>query len=618
MEACPLSGVNSCPEHASGMPGILFANLISTLMASQCALGNPEIYPENMSNRLESNYDFIIVGSGSAGAVIANRLSEIENWKILLLEAGGDPSVTSEIPALVFSTVGSSSDWAYKAEPEENICQGMADKQCHLSGGKVLGGSSTINAMLYVRGHRRDYDNWASSGNVGWSYDDVLPYFKKSEDIQVAIKDDNASKLHGTSGLLTIERFGDIDPLKSVLIDAWQEMGYKYLENGEETVGVMKSFGTLRQGTRCSTAKAFLSPNKEKRNLHVSKFSHVTKILIDSDTKIAYGVQFKTGNNIKTVKASKEIILSAGSINSPQLLMLSGIGPREHLQEIGIEPFIKDLPVGHNLQDHFIHYGVAFSLDKSKRQPIPPQIILDATYAIFTGKKGPFSAIGVTDVLAFISTENDPDYPDIEFHHIHIPYNDSYLIPEFVKVAGFSPKTAKSYIDLGHMSDVIIVIPTLLRPKSTGTILLKSSDPFDKPRIFTHYLSDREDVEKMLKAVEYANKLAETNVMKFLKAEVEKLKYENCDSVFGSKAYWECSLRNVGSTIHHPVGTCKMGPDDDPEAVVDPELKVKGIKGLRVADASIMPTIISGNTNAAVVMIGEKVSDLLKQNWIKN
>jgi choline dehydrogenase-like flavoprotein len=615
MEACTIAGANPCPGHVAGMPGILFSNFISTLMASQCALGNPEIYPENVSHRLDSTYDFIIVGAGSAGAVIANRLSEIGDWNILLLEAGGDPPLTSEIPALLFSSIGSSSDWGYKAEPEEGICQGMTNKQCYLPRGKVLGGSSTINAMLHVRGHRRDYDNWASSGNVGWSYEDVLPYFKRSEDLQAVYKGKDVSKAHGVGGLLTVEHFYDADPLKAAMINAWKELGYKYLEDGETTIGVMKSFGTLRQGTRCSTAKAFLSPIKQRKNIHVAKFSHVTKILVDPDTKTAYGVQFKNGNELKTARASKEIIISAGTVNSPQLLMLSGIGPREHLEEMGIKPIISDLPVGQNLQDHFIHFGLVFSVYKSNPQPTPPQIVLDATYHILTGKKGPLSAIGITDVLTFMSTENDPDYPDIEFHHVHLPFNDSYLIPEFVKSIGFSPKTGKAYLDLGSKSDVIITIPTLLRPKSKGAILLKSSDPFDKPRIFTNFLSDNEDIEKMLKATEYANRLAGTDVMKSLEATPEKLKFDNCGAEFGSKKYWECALRNVGSAIFHPVGTCKMGTD--PDAVVDPQLRVKGVKGLRVADASIMPTIISGNTNAAAIMIGEKVSDLLKENWTK-
>jgi choline dehydrogenase len=614
METCTPASASACPALATGTPAILFSNLINTLMAAQCALGNPEIYPENMSHRLESTYDFIIVGAGSAGAVIANRLSEIDNWKILLLEAGGDPSVTSEIPYFMFSSLGSSIDWDYKMEREDDICQGMTDTQCSLPRGKVLGGCSTINAMLYIRGQRRDYDSWAAAGNVGWSYDDVLPYFKKSEDLQAIIKGDEASKLHSTGGPLTVERFADMDPLKHAIIDAWKELGYKYLEDSEEIIGVMKSLGTLRNGTRCSTAKAFLSPIKNKKNVHVAKFSHVTKILIDPDTKTAYGVQFKSGKDLKVAKASKEIIISAGSINSPQLLMLSGIGPREHLEEIGIKP-VSDLPVGQNLQDHFAHFGTAFSIHKSK-QPFPQQAILDATYAMFTGKKGLFSALGITDVITFISTENDPSYPDIQFHHLHLPYNDSYITGDFVKSIGFSPKVAQTYLDLSSESDIVLVFPALLRPKSKGKILLRSSDPLDKPRIFTHYLSDREDVEVMLKATEHAEKLARTNTMKLLKADLEHLKFDNCEAPFGSKQYWECSLRNVGTTLHHPAGTCKMGPDGDPEAVVDPHLRVRGVQRLRVADASIMPNIISGNTNAPAIMIGEKVSDLLKGDWV--
>jgi choline dehydrogenase-like flavoprotein len=616
MESCTTAGVSACPERVTGMPGILFSNLINTLLASQCALGNPEIYPENMSHRLEPTYDFIIVGAGSAGAVIANRLSEIDNWKILLLEAGGDPSVTSEIPYFMFRTTETSNDWGYKTEREDGICQGMIDKRCSYARGKVLGGCSTINAMLYIRGHSRDYDSWATSGNIGWSYDDVLPYFKKSEDMQVVIKGDETSKCHSAGGLLTVDNFDDTNPLKPTVIDAWKDLGYKYLDDCEETVRVMKSFGTLRQGTRCSTAKAFLSPIKDKKNVHVAKFCQVTKILIDPDTKTAYGVQFKTGKDLKKAKASKEVIISAGSINSPQLLMLSGIGPREHLEEMGIRP-IHDLPVGQNLQDHFVNFGVAFSVHNSE-QPPPPQLILDATYAMFMGKKGPLSAFGITDVLTFISTENDHSYPDIQYHHIHLPYNDSYYTRAFVKAIGFSPEIAQTYVDLSSKSDVVLVVPTLLRPKSKGKILLTSADPLDNPRIFTHYLRDLEDVEKMLKAIEHAEKLAGTNTMKSLKARLEYLTFDNCEAEYGSKQYWECSLRNVGTTIYHPVGTCKMGPNDDPEAVVDPKLRVKGIRRLRVADASIMPTIVSGNTNAPVIMIGEKVSDLLKETWLNN
>lgn len=608
--------MSHCPGHVTGVPQMFFTQFINTMLAAQCAIGNPEIYPENIAHNLASEYDFIVVGAGSAGSVVANRLSEVENWKILLLEAGGDPTLESEIPGLLFSTLGSSIDWGYKADPQEGVCQGMKDKQCRWPRGKVLGGSSSINAMLHVRGHRQDYDNWAAQGNTGWSYKDVLPYFKKSEDFTIDA-DENISKLHGKDGFLTIEHYADIHPLKPALIGAWKEQGYSDRLDDENMIGVTKSFANLRDGKRCSTAKAFLAAIKDRSNLHVSKFSQATKILIDEDTKTAYGVQFKVGDTIKEVRAKKEVIISAGAIGSPQLLMLSGIGPKRHLEEIGIKPLLEDLPVGSNLQDHFIHFGLVFSLNKSKPQPVPPQILIDSMYAILTGKKGIFSTIGLTDIHGFISTENDPNYPDLQFHYMHIPFNDSYLLSELIRAIGFNQEVTKTLLNLNSKSDLFFVVTTLLRPKSRGQILLKSTDPSDHPRIIANYLKESEDLEVMLKGIEHGIKLGETNIMKSLEAELEKLNFENCEAEFGSREYWECSLRTVGSTIYHPVGTCKMGPDNDPSAVVDPELRVKGVKNLRVADASIMPTITSGNTNAPSVMIGEQVSDLIKSKWLQ-
>ena len=607
--------MSPCPGHVTGAPQMFFAQFINTMMAAQCVLGSPEIYPENMSHNLDSEYDFIVVGAGSAGSVIANRLSEEENWKVLLLEAGGDPTISSEIPGFLFSTIGSSIDWGYRTEPQEGSCQGIKDKQCRWPRGKTLGGSSSINAMLHVRGHRKDYDNWADLGNTGWSYEDVLPYFKKSEDFTIEA-DETVSKNHGKGGYLTIEHYADFHPMKPALIQAWKELGYSDRLNDEQMIGVTKSFANLRYGKRCSSAKAFLAPIKDRTNLHVSKFSHATKILIDESTKTAYGVQFKVGDTVKEVRARKEVIISAGTIGSPQLLMLSGIGPKDHLEEIGVKPVINDLPVGSNLQDHIIHCGLVISLNKLK-QPIPLEIVMDSLYAILTGKKGMFSTIGITDLHGFISTENDPNYPDIQYHFVHVPFNDSYLLQELLRSFSFEPDISRNLLSLSSESDLLWIYPTLLRPKSRGNIKLKSTDPAEHPRIIANYFKNPEDLELMVKGIEHGIKLIETKVLQSLEPEMKNIISEHCKAEFGSREYWECSLRTVGTTIYHPVGTCKMGPENDPTAVVDPELRVKGVNGLRVADGSVMPVIISGNTNAPCVMIGEKVSDLIKQKWLK-
>lgn len=390
---------------------LVFLRFFIVIMRQDIIDRNNRVEIVSTKNMFDS-YDFIVIGGGSAGSVLANRLSENLNWTILLLEAGGDETVLSDVP-LVFPTLQlTDMDWQFKTEPSSTYCQGMNNNQCNWPRGKVLGGSSVLNAMLYVRGNRRDYDQWCDMGNPGWSYDDVLPYFKKSENISIPGLEE--SPYHGNGGYLTVERFRHNTPIAKYLLDAVRDMGYDEVDiNGATQSGFTYSHGTLRDGLRCSTAKAFLRPASRRKNLHVSTHSTVEKILIHETTKSAYGVKFQRGSRKYIVYAKNEVILSAGSLQSPHLLMLSGIGPREHLEEIGIQ-VIHDSPgVGQNLQDHVAIGGLNYLVGSKSESPqkdglafVVPRYVTPSTLKEFINeKKGALYNVPECEAMAFVNTK---------------------------------------------------------------------------------------------------------------------------------------------------------------------------------------------------------------------
>uniref|UniRef100_T1J5G0 Glucose-methanol-choline oxidoreductase N-terminal domain-containing protein n=1 Tax=Strigamia maritima TaxID=126957 RepID=T1J5G0_STRMM len=574
--------------------------------------------PNPPTHRAADAYDYVIVGGGSAGAVLANRLSEDPSVTVLLIEAGGDETIFTEIPALAGYLQLSDLDWKYKTVPQPAACWGMTNRQCLWPRGKVLGGSSTINYMLYVRGNKNDYDAWAKLGNSGWSYEDVLPYFLKSEDFNSVTRSGN-ELYHSKGGYLSVSEAPWHTPLARAFVEAGVTMGYEETDiNGAKQTGFTVAPGTIRNGARCSTAKAFIRPANSRKNLQVSLHSHAMKILFDN-TKRAVGVMYHKDGKPQVAEARREVILSAGAINSPQLLMLSGVGPRQHLQQFGI-PVVVDLPgVGQNMQDH-IGAGIVFTIDKpvSVVQSRFENTFYVSQWGLFG--RGPLTVLGGVEGLAFINTRyanKSIDWPDIQYHFISgSPAADSGR--QIRRVMGFSNQFWDGYFKPISGKDSFMFSTTLLRPRSNGTISLQSADPFDPPVIDPKYLTDQQDVNVMVDGIKIAIALGYSEAFKQYGAKLHDKLYPTCfhEKPY-SDGYWGCVARTYTSTIYHPVGTCKMGRNWDPLAVVDPHLRVYGVKNLRVIDASIMPLIVSGNTNAPSIMIGEKGADLVKRYWLK-
>ncbi|MDZ8137533.1 MAG: GMC family oxidoreductase N-terminal domain-containing protein [Nostoc sp. DedQUE04] len=502
-----------------------------------------------------TNYDYIVIGAGSAGCVVANRLTEDCDTTVLLLEAG-NPATKPEIqiPAQCFSLIGSEVDWGYVSEPEPYLNY----RKMFCSRGKVLGGSSSINFMMYVRGNPQDYDRWQELGNPGWSYLDVLPYFKKSEQQQRG-----ASEFHGVDGELSVTDLMSPAVVSQRFVDACVSMGYNYNPdfNGVQQQGVGLYQLTVKDGKRHSAAAAFLLPIFHRPNLTVTTGALVTRLLFEGTRCV--GVEYLHEGRLHQVRVNQEVILSAGAFDSPKLLMLSGIGDAEYLQAMGIS-VIADLPgVGQNLQDHILTCVV-----QAATQDIHPAITSNGVEAgLFLHSKGNVEAA-----------------PDLQFFFGPI----QFLSP------GYTPA------DFGFTGAV-----SLTRLQNVGSVRLRSSNFNDPPTIRMNYLQSQADVQKLVEGVKLIRQLFQNSAFdEFRGKEIAPGSQIQIDAAL------EAYIRDTCSTVWHPVGTCKMGID--PMAVVNPELRIHGIQGLRVVDASIMPTITTGNTNAPTIMISEKAADLIK------
>uniref|UniRef100_T1H853 Glucose-methanol-choline oxidoreductase N-terminal domain-containing protein n=2 Tax=Rhodnius prolixus TaxID=13249 RepID=T1H853_RHOPR len=617
---------NPCPGQSTGKAGTVFRNLVNTLILSQCALATPCLAPfdfapymNNSCGECGNTFDFIVIGGGTAGSVIANRLSEIYSWSVLLIEAGDDPPMTSEVPMFYLSLQLSCIDWKFTTEKEEGMYYGLVNNQNRWPAGKVLGGSSAIGRMILNRGSQVDYDIWEKNGNLGWSYKEVLEYFKKYEDLKdmKELQCHELSKFHSTGGYMTIDKFRSKEPVIKVILEAAKELGYIDIKDpdGAKQVGFFQTHATIRDGERCSANKAFLRVTRQRDNVFILKNTKAVKILIDENKK-AYGVEYRIRDESQTrmAKARKEIILSAGVINSPKLLMLSGIGPEKHLKEMGI-PVIKDLRVGCNLQDHVTFPGAVMCFNRTKT-PAKRVGLLDSAYEYLSRRTGHFATIHESEVIGFIGLRDD-DVPDIEIFPYFIKRRDEKSLFLWAQVMGFTPEVVELYQKLITDMDLLVIQPVLLRPYSRGRVKLRSKNPDDPPSIYAGHLRDSLDLDNLLSGIKFITKLSETSALRRHDAEMKRLNFPGCcNEEFLTDNYWACALSYIATTFYDYVGTAKMGPSSDPSAVVNDALKVYGIKNLRVADASIMPNIPSGNLMAPVLMIAEKVSDMIKYEWL--
>jgi choline dehydrogenase len=511
-------------------------------------------------------HDYVIVGAGSAGCVVANRLGEDPDVRVAVIEAGPpDDHPNIHMPFAFGLNLTSDWDWALFSEPEP----GLDYRRNYLPRGRVLGGSSSLNAMIYIRGNPADFDGWAALGNDGWGYEDVLPYFKRAED-----NERGANRWHGVGGPLAVSESRSMHPIVESFVEACEQVGIPRNEdlNGATQEGAGRFQVTQRDGRRCSTAVAYLHPAAERGNVEVLTDTRVHRILFEGTR--AVGVEAIRNGTLETIRAEREVILCAGTYHSPQLLMLSGVGPAPDLAAVQVECF-HDLPVGHNLQDHLMLSFVVFTDKGSLISMATPE-----AFAQYEAEgRGPITSNG-GEGGAFVRTRDGLDAPDVQFHMGGMLLHEEFLGVPF--------------------DDAYTFGPAVVKPSSRGRVTLRSPVPHARPRIVHNYLQTEEDRRSMIDGVRLNLEIHAAPALR------EWRRSDFLVPKSGSEEDIMDFVQRRGHTVYHPVGTCAMG------SVVDAELRVLGLEGLRVVDASVMPAITRGNTNAATIMIGEKGADLIR------
>ena len=527
-------------------------------------------------------FDYVIVGGGSAGCVVASRLSEDPAVRVCLLEAGGEGRNTLIRAPLGFALgmPRGINSWNYETVPQA----GFGGRRGFQPRGKALGGSSTINAMIYARGHRSDYDRWADLGNPGWAWDEVLPYFKKSE--CNAIHRD--PKLHGVDGPLNVTNLRSPSPLNDVFLQACQNQGIPFNDdlNCEAHHGCYHVQVTQKDGERHSVAAAFIHPNLDRPNLDVRTHAHISRVRFDG--RRATGVEYRRGDRVETVAARREVVMSAGAFGTPQILMASGVGPGAHLQELAITPVLDVAGVGQNLQDHISALLIYKARIPDHTVGISPRGVAEILRGIWQWRR---HRRGLVTSCAAESGVYYRSSPEVEVSDM-----------EMELIVGIGDDHGRK-LHLGHGYSAHLL---LARPKSLGEVRLASTDTRVAPLIDPKYFTDPYDMETLVKGTQVALDIMADPVFDPYRGDM-LIHYDRDDP-----RQIEETLRRHADTEYHPCGTAKMGPDSDPMAVVDSQLRVRGIDGLRIADASVMPTIPSNNIHAPVIMIGEKCADLIR------
>ncbi|KAG8175261.1 hypothetical protein JTE90_020794 [Oedothorax gibbosus] len=552
----------------------------------------------------EEEYDYIIVGAGSAGSVLASRLSEVPCASILLLEAGKSPPLLTDVPAIARNFWFTDIDWAYKTVPQKHSGYALVNNQVVWPSGKAVGGSSVLNAMLYVRGNRENYDKWARGGAVGWSTSDICPLFMKLENNTEP--EFFAKGFHAVEGPMTVRRPSYEAEIKKPIFEAAEQMGYENLDpNGEKQTGFYDFQATIRDGQRCSTGKAYLAPAENRTNLDILPNAFVRKVVLRG--RNATGVEFDFGGKTYQVRARREVIMSAGTVNTAQLLMLSGIGPRKHLQQMNI-PIVANLPVGNNFHDHG-STPLIFQLD-----PQIPQFLKKLGDPVnvqeyIQNRSGPLSSIEGIAATAFLNGQQMPkeDFPNHQIYFAEVPKEVlQYQV-------GLKPEVYQQMFGSYENSTLYACLVSILQPKSRGTVRLNSKDPYDPPLIDPNYYENPEDVQDVVQGLKTCMKIATSGPMQKLGSKPLTTMLPGCEQyVTDEDNLLECLTRSVVMSLSHQVGTAKMGDPTDPTTVVDSQLRVKNIQGLRVVDASVMPIVPSGNTNIPTIVVAEKAADLIK------